>query len=145
MLNLSITRQALGGRAALGATVRTLGELNSLVQAGLPDLAVEAFKSYASLSDPTVAALLGVSEKTLSRTRSSTRPLDSVASDRLVRAARLVALAVEVLEDRGAALRWLKRPQIGLNGLVPMDLLTTDIGSSLVEQLLLRIEHGVYS
>jgi uncharacterized protein (DUF2384 family) len=40
---------------------------------------------------------------------------------------------------------WLKRPQIGLGGRIPLAMLTTDPGRDQVEKLLLRIEHGVYS
>ena len=50
-----------------------------------------------------------------------------------------------MLEDEAAALHWLKRPQIGLGGRVPLTMLTTDPGRDQVEKLLLRIEHGVYS
>jgi putative toxin-antitoxin system antitoxin component (TIGR02293 family) len=56
-----------------------------------------------------------------------------------------LALAIEVLESEAAALHWLKRPQIGLGGRVPLALLSTDPGRDQVEKLLLRIEHSVYS
>jgi putative toxin-antitoxin system antitoxin component (TIGR02293 family) len=59
--------------------------------------------------------------------------------------ARIVTLAIEVLETEAAALHWLKRPQIGLGGRVPLALLSTDPGRDQVEKLLLRIEHSVYS
>jgi putative toxin-antitoxin system antitoxin component (TIGR02293 family) len=56
----------------------------------------------------------------------------------------VVALAIDVLESRAAALHWLKREQIGLGSLIPLAMLTTDAGRDQVEKLLLRIEHGVY-
>jgi len=95
--------------------------------------------------DRELAALLGISEKTLSRGRAAGGRLDPVASDRLFRVARIGALAIGVFESEAAAADWLKRPQIGLGGRVPLELLTTDVGRDQVEKLLLRIEHGVYS
>jgi uncharacterized protein (DUF2384 family) len=49
------------------------------------------------------------------------------------------------LESEPAALRWLKRPQIGLGVRVPLTLLGTDAGCEQVEKLLLAIEHSVYT
>jgi putative toxin-antitoxin system antitoxin component (TIGR02293 family) len=49
----------------------------------------------------------------------------------------------ETLETRLTS--WLKRPNRGLNGHVPVDLLDTDTGTEQVVELLDRIEYGVYS
>jgi hypothetical protein len=73
--------------------------------------------------DSLLAEPLGVSEKTLSRARAGKGRLDPVTSDRLFRVARIVTLAIEVLASEAAALHWLKRPQIGLGGKVPLSLL----------------------
>jgi putative toxin-antitoxin system antitoxin component (TIGR02293 family) len=114
-------------------------------QAAHPVFSAEALKEGIAVPDSLLAELLGVSEKTLSRARAGKGRLDPVASDRLFRVARIVALAIAVLEGEAAALRWLKRPQIGRGGKVPLALLATDPGRDQVEKLLLRIEHGVYS
>ena len=135
----------LGGEAALGTQPQKMTDWEVLIHAGVPVASVEALKQCVSLTDSELARLLGVSEKTLSRARLSAGRLDAVASDRLVRVARIVALAVEVLEDEAAAIHWLKRAQIGLGGRVPLMMLVTDLGRDQVEKLLLRIEHGVYS
>ena len=111
----------------------------------MPVESAEAFKRRIAIGDDVLAALLGVSEKTLSRARAANARLDPVASDRLFRVARIGALAIEVLEGEAQATHWLKRPQIGLGGSAPLALLTTDVGCAEVEKLLLRIEHGVYS
>ena len=77
--------------------------------------------------------------------RGTRERLDSVTSDRLFRTARIVALAGTVLESSERGIAWLGRGQIGLGGKIPFALMTTEAGSEQVEQLLLRIEHGVYS
>lgn len=135
----------LGGRKALGANPKTAVDWDALIRAGMPVRSAEALKDGIAVPDSLLAELLGVSGKTLSRARSGKGRLDPVTSDRLFRVARVVALAIEVLESEAGALHWLKRPQIGLGGKVPLALLATDPGRDEVEKLLLRIEHGVYS
>ena len=135
----------LGGRQTLRTAPRTTADWQAVVSKGVPVGSAEALKRRIAIGDDVLAGLLGVSEKTLSRARAANARLDPVASDRLFRVARIGALAIEVLEGETPAIHWLKRPQIGLGGRVPLALLTTDIGCTEVERLLLRIEHGVYS
>jgi putative toxin-antitoxin system antitoxin component (TIGR02293 family) len=135
----------LGGKAALGSRSRTLPDWEALIQHGMPVRSMEALKECLSITDSQLAQLLGISEKTLSRARAAGGALDPVASDRLYRVARVLASAIDVLEGESAALRWLKREQIGLGGRVPLAMLATDPGREQVEKLLLRVEHGVYA
>jgi putative toxin-antitoxin system antitoxin component (TIGR02293 family) len=135
----------LGGRQALRSAPRSSADWATVVENGVPIASADALKRRLGLDETTLAALLGVSEKTLSRARAADARLDTVTSDRLLRVARIGALAIEVLEGDSHAMRWLRRPQIGLGGRAPLTLLTTDIGCAEVERLLLRIEHGVYS
>lgn len=137
--------QILGGKRKLGARPRTGTDWQEVIEQGMPVGSAEALKGSLAVSDSVLAELLGLSEKTLSRARAAHRRLDPVASDRLFRVARIGALAMEVLEDKRHAISWLKRPQIGLGGRIPLLLLTTDVGREQVEKLLLRIEHSVYT
>lgn len=66
------------------------------------------------------------------------------ASDRAYRLANLLAHARGLFGTEDA-LRWLKAPQRGLGGRVPLELAVTEVGSREVETLLGRIAHGVYS
>lgn len=145
MTTMTAIAEALGGRKALRATPRTALEWQEVILAGMPARSAEALKGSMAVPDSLFARLLGVSEKTLSRSRAGRGRLDPVASDRLFRVARIVALAIEVLEDEQRAVHWLKRGQIGLGGRIPISLLTTDAGRDEVEKLLMRIEYGVYT
>ena len=53
--------------------------------------------------------------------------------------------ATTVLGSREAAERWLERPAIGLDRACPIDLLATPTGAKMVDELLTRIEYGVYT
>jgi len=142
---LAAVVEVLGGRKALRARPRTALQWQEVILAGVPVESAEALKGEIAVADRAFAELIGISEKTLSRARAGKGRLDAVVSDRLFRLARIVALATDVLEGEAPAVRWLKRPQFGLGGRIPLSLLVTDAGRDEVEKLLLRIEHGVYS
>ena len=88
--------------------------------------------------------MLGMSKATLHRRKASGR-LDPLESDRVVRFARLFGRAIEVMEAEDAARHWMGSPQIGLGGAVPLDYARTEVGAREVEDLLGRIDYGVYS
>jgi putative toxin-antitoxin system antitoxin component (TIGR02293 family) len=145
MTSMAAIAGVLGGPKTVGARPKTAADWQSVIEEGMPIGSAEALKRAIALPDSQLAALLGISEKTLSRGRAGHGRLDPVASDRLFRVARIGALAIEVLEGEAPAVNWLKRAQIGLGGRTPLSLLTTDAGRDQVEKLLLRIEYGVYS
>ena len=55
----------------------------------------------------------------------------------------IFALAIKVLGTPQDAKEWLSTPQIDLGDRVPLDLLTTSAGASLVEEVLNRMEYGI--
>jgi putative toxin-antitoxin system antitoxin component (TIGR02293 family) len=87
---------------------------------------------------------LAISKATLHRRKAAGR-LEPAESDRVLRFARLLGRAVEVMESEEAARQWLSAPQTGLGGAVPLDYAGTEVGAREVEDLLGRIEYGVYS
>ncbi len=115
------------------------------IRRGYPWPLAHSLQGELQLSDQDFASFLGVSSRTLSRWRKSEDVLDKVASDRLYRIMRVVKLAAVVFEGRDAGLRWLRRPQVGLGGKVPLELLDTEPGFKAVENLLAQIEYGVIS
>jgi putative toxin-antitoxin system antitoxin component (TIGR02293 family) len=66
-------------------------------------------------------------------------------ADRIDRTAYVVSLAATVLCDEEAAREWLRSPNFGLGNQVPLEMLETEAGAREVEDLLGRIEHGVFS
>ncbi len=59
--------------------------------------------------------------------------------------ARVFSRAAEVFGDKKTAGEWLRDHQPALGGHIPLDLLWSDDGAKEVEDLLLRIDHGVIS
>lgn len=137
---------ALGGRKVLGKTVGSSFEFADIIAKGLSRSALDRVKEILRLTDREVSAALDISEKTVSRLRHDpARRLPLATGDRLYRIARLFALAEEVLERKEQAREWMRSPQIGLDNRIPLDLLRTEAGAREVEDLLIRIEHGVLS
>jgi putative toxin-antitoxin system antitoxin component (TIGR02293 family) len=64
-------------------------------------------------------------------------------SDRLIRAARVLAGAEETFGSPEKAGLWLRRATSALAGERPLDLLDTEEGAREVETLLGRISHGI--
>ena len=60
------------------------------------------------------------------------------------RVTHVTAHAAHVLGSRAAAVRWLARPNLALQGEVPMKLLASDDGAREVVEVLDQILYGVY-
>ncbi|MBK6401126.1 MAG: DUF2384 domain-containing protein [Rhodocyclaceae bacterium] len=136
----------LGGQRLLGRRVMNPLDLADVVEAGLPRQAADRLQQRLDWSEGELAKGLGVSGKTLQRIGKDTDArLTPAQSDRLFRLARIVGFAEEVFEDSERAHRWLKEPQRGLGNRTPLSLLGTEAGAREVEDLLGRIEYGVFS
>jgi putative toxin-antitoxin system antitoxin component (TIGR02293 family) len=119
--------------------------LNAIVREGLPPSAADRIAEYYGLSREQLSDLLGISIRTLERHRKDNKPFSLVQSDRLLRYARIAARAEEVFEDEKTAQNWLKRSNQALGGESPLNLLDTEAGVEQVDDILTRIEYGVYS
>ncbi|MEN8260787.1 MAG: antitoxin Xre/MbcA/ParS toxin-binding domain-containing protein [Pseudomonadota bacterium] len=140
------TLDVLGGVRTLGRHVHSQLDLAELIMLGLPRKAALAVRARLKLSEKELAFSLGVSPRTLQRqAKAEIERLNPAQGDRLYRLARIVAFAEEVFEDRERAHRWLREPQRGLGNRVPLDLLQSEVGAREVEDLLGRIEFGVFS
>ncbi|HEY8902727.1 MAG TPA: antitoxin Xre/MbcA/ParS toxin-binding domain-containing protein, partial [Chthoniobacterales bacterium] len=114
-------------------------------RAGLPFRELQELQSSLAVPVDQLAPMLGISKATLHRRKGAESRLSPSVSDRVVRYARLLGQALQVLGDLESAKRWLGAPQFGLGGAVPLDYAKSEIGAREVENLLGRIEHGVYS
>jgi putative toxin-antitoxin system antitoxin component (TIGR02293 family) len=123
----------------------TAANLVKALEVGLP--VTELTDLQASLDVPVerLAPMLGISKATFHRRKGTGSKLNPAVSDRVVRFARLLGKAVKVFGDIDDAKQWLNSPQFGLGGAVPLDYAKTEVGAREVENLLGRIEYGVYS
>jgi putative toxin-antitoxin system antitoxin component (TIGR02293 family) len=89
-----------------------------------------------------LAAVVGVSEKTIWRKQSSREALDIVEGDRTMRLANITLEAAQAFGDLEKAMRWLRKPNRVLGLEKPLDLIATEPGVALVRRALGTIEYG---
>ena len=134
----------LGGKKVLRREITDAYQMLDAVRKGLPFRAFEALTRSTELQLKQVSVLIGVPNRTLAR-RKVAKQLNASESDRLYRVAHVITLARVVLGTLRKAKVWLLRPNRALGGVIPLNLLDTDIGVRQVEEVLGRIEHGIYS
>jgi len=88
------------------------------------------------------AVLVGVPRSTFFRRQSEGR-FTEAESEHIMRFARLWQVACEVFPREAGAQSWLNRAQVGLDGKVPLDYAKSELGARVVEDLLMRIHHGI--
>ena len=89
-----------------------------------------------------LAAVVGISEKTISRKQQANERLGVVEGDRTMRLANVTLDAAQAFGDLEKAMRWLRKPNRVLAGEKPLHLITTEPGAALVNQALGTIEYG---
>ena len=119
-------------------------ELIRRIQKGLPFSDLKVLQDSIDMPFEQLAAKLAISRSTLQR-RKATGRLSPDESDKVMRFARLLEHATNVFGDANKARAWLKFPQRGLGGAVPLDYAETEVGAREVDNLLGRIDYGVYS
>lgn len=112
-----------------------------IIANGFPAAAVREI-----VSDPhiTLSDLVGIvgPRRTLQRRLERDEALATDESDRLARFLRVLDLATVVFGNRASAMKWLTSPKRRLVGERPLELLKTDAGSRLVEEILDQARHG---
>lgn len=88
---------------------------------------------------------LVVPKRTLARRQAKREPLTVEETDKALRLARIADLANRVFGDEAKAHRWLRKPKRDLKGQTPLAYLASESGARTVEQMLHRIDHGLFA
>jgi putative toxin-antitoxin system antitoxin component (TIGR02293 family) len=147
-----ITGSKKSGRKAPGKdTVIGLSfigtEKNILIQnikKGLPISVFEKIQKELDVSADTLASAVNIANRTLTRRKKEGR-FQPDESERVLRIASLFDRALQVLHRHSRVQLWFKSPQKGLGGKTPLEYADTEPGAREVEDLLGRLEHGVFS
>ena len=86
-----------------------------------------------------------VPARTLTHRRQKRERLTSEESGRWFRAAKLQTLAKEVFGDDDKALLWLHKPRKVFDNLSAMELMKTEAGAQLVEEVLGQLDSGYFA
>lgn len=92
------------------------------------------------------ATMLGLSDRQWARLRSGSQDalLGMVESDRLLRVHAVLLHAEAVFDTHADAVAWLGLPNRALSNDTPLSLLDTDAGVHAVDDVLTRLEFGVF-
>ncbi|MBA2670623.1 MAG: DUF2384 domain-containing protein [Gemmatimonadetes bacterium] len=136
--------ESLGGTPVLGGVIASPLEWIEALEKGLPIEAIEAAVERGILTRDEAEEFV-IPRRTLSHRKQKGQRLTLEESDKLGRITRLTARAAETFGSPEDAVAWLREPNGALAGQAPLDLLRTGEGAVLVEQILTRIDHGVYT
>jgi putative toxin-antitoxin system antitoxin component (TIGR02293 family) len=129
--------------SSIGIEACTLEELIGRIKEGFPVNALERLRDRIGVSDAVLSEVLRIPPRTLNR-RKKAGTLDPAESERVYRLARVFERALDLFGDEDKARRWLKTPNRAFGGKTPLAFADTEIGAREVEDLVGRLEHGVY-
>lgn len=114
------------------------------LEKGLPVSRFTKIRQTLNLLDKDLAKVIRVPKSTLAARKRSGK-LSFEESERLYRVQRLLEKAIDVFGDVEPARKWLKEKSHGLGDVSPLELAGTEVGAREVENLLGRIEYGIFS
>ena len=123
--------------------IRSGEDLAALVEKRLPATALKALVR-GGLSDAEVYQLI-VPRRTLAHRIAKHQPLSKDESDNAVRVARVTTMAEQVFGEPERSWRWLRKPKRRFDGKTPVEMLATEAGARLVEEMIGQIEHGIFA
>src|SRR4051812_2229747 len=132
---------------ALGLKTAPQSDLGwaELALAGLPSSVVDHLARTLGWTREKLAETLELVPRTIARRLKKKERLTTPESERMLRVARVLARASDVLEGEDKANHWILRENRMLGGHRPIDLLRTDIGTELVMNELVKIDYGMWA
>jgi putative toxin-antitoxin system antitoxin component (TIGR02293 family) len=130
----------LSGRLGV-PRIRSDRDLALLVDKRLPAATIKSMMR-SGLSDAEVYQLI-VPRRTLAHRIARHQPLSKEESDKAVRVARLTAMAEQVFGEAERAWRWLRKPKGHFDGKTPIEMLATEAGARLAEEMIAQIDDGI--
>jgi putative toxin-antitoxin system antitoxin component (TIGR02293 family) len=128
--------------ALLGLRASNLNELLRAIARGIPYEGLERLERTTGID---IAALMQIPPRTLRRRKQDGR-FTAEESDRLVSVARMISRVLDLFDgDAQEARAWLAEPAIAFGGATPLEIAHTETGAREVENLVGRIEYGVFS
>ena len=133
------------GEESVYPDIHDNGTMAARVEEGLPVLDIVQFGREAGFSTEELARMIRIPPRTYARRVAHKARLKATEGERAVRVIRLFDLARRVFGTDEATRRWLNSPVRALGGRSPLDFAQTEPGAREVENVIGRLEHGVFS
>lgn len=135
----------LGGTDLIREKINSVFDLITLSNKGIKKASLDALVGHIGMTKKSFAEdILHLSVKTLERKKENDL-LDSYTSSHIIEVAKVVEHAFEVFEDEQRVQKWLNTPNQALNQFKPLALFHIPTGLAMVDNVLGRIEEGIYS
>jgi len=125
--------------------VKERSKLRPLILRGFHPDALTHVSESLGISGKALMGALNISPTTYKRRARKGELMTPEESDRLFRLAQVFALAIDVFDSEENAAAWFQEEIMALGGERPIDLMRTSVGVREVEDVLGRLDHGVYS
>lgn len=126
---------------SLNVAISGQADLSKWARAGLPTNSFVAF-SQSGFTRKELEWI--IPPRTFTHRQKENGVLTLEESDKLLRAAKIKALATEVLGNESKALTWLHKERNLFNGLTAMELIKTEHGAQLLEEVLIQLDEGYF-
>jgi len=146
--DIARTMRVLGGAKAVGRPVRDRLEAHEVIRKGFRAGVLDHLRKQLVSLDASrdLEKALGISLRTMQRRKKTPGwRLSPEQSGRAWKFAEIFAWATKIFGSAEEAEAWFDRPAMALNRQRPIDLVSTPAGIESLEQLLGRIEYGVYT
>jgi putative toxin-antitoxin system antitoxin component (TIGR02293 family) len=141
----SVTTVSPGARAVLTLSAAGVMSVVRHLKGGLPYRVVTQFQKASQLPLATIARVTQISPRTMARRKQAGR-LTRGEAERLFRLSQIYRQAVRLFDgDAAGARRWLQSPNAALGDESPLSLAESEFGAREVENVIGRLEHGVFA
>ena len=112
---------------------------------GVTGKVAEKFRKKANIDESAFSRIIGYSRMHYSRlVKDGNKHLRSAATNRLYRFAQILEHAIDLYNgDEESALRWLKTPNAAFANATPMKMLSSEVGSDMVDELITQLGLGI--
>jgi len=114
------------------------------IESGVPVTTLSTFAESSGIALKDIYDIV-IPARTLKHRRGRREPLTRDESDKLARLVRVFDHAVRVFDDPARARLWLEEAKRRFEGRTPLEMVRTDTGGRLVEEMLGQIEYGMFA
>jgi putative toxin-antitoxin system antitoxin component (TIGR02293 family) len=115
------------------------------IRHGLPVKAFFWLRDALNVSQEFLSQTISIPPRTVMRRQAAKERFKPDESERILRLARIFLRAEQVLESADRAKAWMLAKNRALGGMSPLDFAKSEPGAREVENVLGRLEHGVFS
>jgi putative toxin-antitoxin system antitoxin component (TIGR02293 family) len=137
-------RVILGGNKSVLKPIFGDADLVDLSRNGVRKSSLRSLSDYLGITMEALSGILHTSHRNIQR-KDDNELLDVYKSEQAIEIAQVISKCLDIFGTKENMQQWLSSSVIALGGKKPIDLLDTSFGIRMINTVLSRLEHGVYS